>query len=333
VCWTRVTWAPSIRAVFATLFASPGVLPTPALGQTRVRRAVFVTGAPERTLEEWIKGFREGVKDLGYQEGRDIAIDFRFGGVSREHSDRMVADAVASKPDLVITQAGTAHTVAALTRTIPIIAIYSGDMVDGGLVTSLARPGGNITGIQLMSLDLVGKRVELLKEIAPSARRLAVFASPNHPGVHRERDASINAANQLGLSVAYYPVKDQQELDSGLARAQAAGADALVIFPDGVTNAGRERIAAFALQHRLPTVSGWDVYAIAGGLVTYGPNMRASFRRLAGYVDRVLKGADPATMPVELPTIFELVVNLKTARALGVKVPQTVLVRADRVIE
>ncbi len=184
-----------------------------------------------------------------------------------------------------------------------------------------------------MALDLVGKRIEILKEIALGVKRLAVFASPNHPGVHRERDVSITAAKQLGLSVAYYPVKDQQELDAGLATAQAAGADALVMFPDGVTNVGRERVAAFALQHKLPTVSGWDVYAIAGGLVTYGPNIRASYRHLASYVDRVLKGGAPATTPVELPTIFELVVNLKTARALGLKIPQSVLLRADRVIE
>lgn len=128
-------------------------------------------------------------------------------------------------------------------------------------------------------------------------------------------------------------MKDQQEPDAGLATAQAAGADALVMFPDGVTNAGRERIAAFAPRHKLPTVSGWDVYAIAGGLVTYGPNIRASYRHLASYVDRVLKGADPATMPIELPTIFELVVNVTTARALGAKIPQSVMLRADRVIE
>jgi putative ABC transport system substrate-binding protein len=323
----------AIRALFVTLFASPGVLPIPVLGQTRVRRTVFVTGAPERTLEDWIKSFREGMKDLGYQEGRNITLDFRYGGVSNEHTDRLVADAVATKPDLIITQAGAAHTAAALTKTIPIVVIYSGDLVDGGLVKSLARPGGNLTGMQLMALDLVGKRIELLKEIAPSIKRLAVIASPNHPGVHRERDVSIAAAKQLGLSVTYYPVKDQQELDAGLAAAQAAGTDALVVFPDGVTNAGRERIAAFALRHKLPTVSGWDIYASAGGLVTYGPNMRASYRHLASYVDRVLKGADPATMPVELPTTFELVVNLKTARALGIKIPRLVLLRADRTIE
>jgi len=323
----------AIRALFAGLLAAQGLSPGPVLGQTRVRRAVFVTSSPERTLQDWLNGFREGMIALGYQEGRNIALDYRYGGVSREHTDQMVADAVAAKPDLIITQGGAVHAAAALTKTIPIVTIYSGDLVDGGLVKSLASPAGNVTGIQLMALDLVGKRIEILKEMMPSIKRLAVLASPNHPGVHRERDASVAAAKKLGLGVTYYPVKDQAELDAGLVAAHAAGADALVLFPDGVTNGGRERIAAFALQHKLPTVSGWDVYAVAGGLVTYGPDMRASFRHLARYVDRILKGTDPAALPIELPTVFELVVNLKTARALGVKVPQSVLVRADRVIE
>jgi putative ABC transport system substrate-binding protein len=164
-------------------------------------------------------------------------------------------------------------------------------------------------------------------------KRLAVLASHNHPGVHREQDASVAAAKKLGMSVAYYPVKNQQEMDAGLIAARAAGVDALVLFPDGVTNEARERIAAFALQHKLPTVSGWDIYALAGGLVTYGPSMRSSFGHISSYVDRILKGADPATLPVELPVVFELVVNLKTARALRLKIPPSVLLRADRVIE
>jgi putative ABC transport system substrate-binding protein len=321
------------NALFASLIALPGMLPISVLGQARVRRVIFVTGAPERNLAEWMKAFREGMNDLGYQEGRNITIDYRYGAGSREISDQMAAEAVASKPDLILTQAGAVHPIAALTRTIPIIATYSGDLVDAGLVKSLVNPGRNISGIQLMALDLVGKRIEILKEIVPSVKRMAVIASPNHPGVHRERDASVVAAQKLGLSVTYFPVRDQQELEAGLAAAQAAGTDALVMFPDGVTNTGRERIAAFALQHRLPTISGWDVFALAGGLATYGPNMRASYRHLATFVDRILKGAEPSAMPIELPTIFELVVNLKTARALGVKIPGTVMARADRVIE
>ena len=323
----------TIGALLVGLAAASGGLPNPTYSQARVRRVVFVTGASERMLASWIPSFRDSMKDAGYVEGRNFALEIRYGDGSRENANRLAAEAIASKPDLLIAQAGAVHAAASLTKTIPIIATYSGDMVDAGLVKSLAHPGGNLSGIQLLSLELVGKRIEILKEIVPGVKRLAVIASPNHPGVNRERDASVAAAKQLGLSIAYYPVKDQQELDTGLAAALAAGTDALVLFPDGVTNQGRDHIAAFALKHKLPTVSGWDVYAIDGGLVTYGPNMRASYRYLASYVDRVLKGADPANLPIELPTIFELVVNQKTARALGLKIPRSVLLRADRVIE
>jgi putative tryptophan/tyrosine transport system substrate-binding protein len=323
----------AIRALVGGAIASQLGPVFPVFGQAKVRRAAFVTGAPERTLADWLTGFREGMKDLGYQEGRNIAIDYRYGGGIGQDYRKMAAEALAGKPEIFITQAGLVHAAAALTTTIPIIAIYSGDLVDAGLVKGLANPGRNISGMQLMALDLVGKRIEILKEMVPSIKRISVVASPNHPGVHRERDVSVAAANKLGLTIAYYPVKDLQELEMGLAAAYSAGTDALVLFPDGVTNAGRERIAAFALEHKLPTVSGWDVYALAGGLVTYGPNMRVCYRQLAGFVDRTLKGVHPSTMPIELPTVFELVVNMKTARALGVKVPQSVLVRADRVIE
>lgn len=206
-------------------------------------------------------------------------------------------------------------------------------MVEAGLAKSLSHPGGNVSGIQLMAFDLVGKRIEILKECAPGIKRLAVLASPSHPGEHRERDVSIAAAKQLGLSVAYYPVDDPQELDAALVTAKAKGADSLVVFPDGVTSGGADRIAAFTLKHKMPMVSGWDHYALAGGLVSYGPNLRATWRHAASYVVKVLKGADPASLPVELPTIFELVVNLKTARALKLKIPQSVLLRADRLIE
>jgi putative ABC transport system substrate-binding protein len=157
---------------------------------------------------------------------------------------------------------------------------------------------------------------------------------PGHPGLHSERDASMKAAERLGLSAAFYPVTNMQEVDAALAAARVAGADALVLFPDPITLASRERIAAFALQHKMPLVSGWDNYALAGGLVTYGPNLIEAWRRTAFYVDRILKGAKPSDLPIEQPTIFELVVNRKTATALGIDIPQSILLlQANRVIE
>ena len=324
----------ALRALLASLAASSSGLPHPAYAQARVPRIALLAGGSGAALEESMKALREGMAALGYQEGRNFTFEPRFGEFDRERTVKLTAEAIASKPDILITQGAVLIAVAPLTRTIPVIAMFSGDMVDIGIIKSLARPGGNVTGIQYFAIDLVGKRIELLKEIVPALKRVAVIADPGHPVLHLERDAAMAAARKLGLSAAYYPVKNhKEELEAALVAARAGGAEALVLFPDAVTVQGRARIAAFALQHNLPVVSGWETYAVAGCLVTYGPNLRASWVRLAGYVDRVLKGADPATMPVELPAIIELIVNQKTARALGLKIPQSVLLRADRVIE
>ena len=320
--------------MLGTLILSPGALPIPALGQPRIPRIALITGNSRLSFVEPIKAMREGLAKLGYEEGRNFTFDLRFGDFSRERTDQLMADTVASKPDLIITQGAVLIKLAPLTKTIPIIAMFSGDMVDVGIIKSLARPGGNVSGIQYFALELVGKRLEILKEIVPSLKRVAVLADPGHPVVQLERDTSMAAAKQLGLSVSYHPVRNPKEdLDAALLAARAAGAEALLSFPDAVTFQGREKTAAFALQHKMSTVGGWEAYAVAGGLVTYGPNLRSAWVRLAGYIDRVLKGADTATMPVELPTIIELIVNMKTARTLGLKVPQSVLLRADRVIE
>lgn len=324
----------ALRALLAGLAVSCGGVPYPAYGQTRVPRIALLTGSSGKAQEESIKALREGLSALGYQEGRNFTFDLHFGEFDRERTRKLTAEVIASKPDLLITQGSVLIAVAPLTKTVPVIAMFSGDMVDVGIIKSLARPGGNVTGIQYFAIDLVGKRIEILKEIVPSLKRIAVIADPGHPVVHLERDAAMAAARTLGLSATYFPVKNpREELDAALAAARATGAEALVMFPDLVTFQGREQIAAFALQHKLPTVSGWESFAVAGHLVTYGPNLRASWVRLAGHVDRVLKGADPGSLPVELPTIIELIVNRKTASALGLKIPQSVLLRADRVID
>jgi putative ABC transport system substrate-binding protein len=324
----------ALRALFATVLVPPGAWPFEAYGQARVRRIVSITGNAEVTVEEPFYAFREKMKSLGYEEGRDTIWETGYGEFSRERTARLAAEAMASKPDLIFAQHAAVNVFAALTNTIPIVVIYSGDLVEAGIVKSLAHPGANITGMQLMNNELVGKRIEVLKEIAPSVQRLAILAMPGHPGLHSERDASMKAAERLGLSAAFYPVTNMQEVDAALAAARVAGADALVLFPDPITLASRERIAAFALQHKMPLVSGWDNYALAGGLVTYGLNLIEAWRRTAFYVDRILKGAKPSDLPIEQPTIFELVVNRKTATALGIDIPQSILLlQANRVIE
>jgi putative ABC transport system substrate-binding protein len=215
------------------------------------------------------------------------------------------------------------------TTTIPVVFGYSGDPVEAGLVESLSRPGGNMTGISYLALDLVGKRIELVREVLPGAKRIAIVAQPQHPGDQGERRASQAAATALGLSLEYFESRNTAQLMDALAAIEKSRSDAVV--QNIILN--RERIAAWALKSRIPAVSGWAQFAEGGNLMSYGPNLREASRRLAFYVDKILKGAKPAEIPVELPTRVELVVNLKAAKALGVTVPQTVLLRADQVIE
>jgi putative ABC transport system substrate-binding protein len=305
----------------------------PAYGQSPVPRIGLLTYAPGTFTDRYVNAFREGMKELGYAEGRNIEIDWRRGDLSRETTERLADELIASKPAAIIAQGVAIRISVGRTKTIPIVCANSGDMVDAGFVKSLAQPGGNVTGVQLLALDLVGKRIELLKELLPGASRIAVIADPQHPGEHRERDVSIKVAEQLGMRVSYHPARSYQEFDAALAEAHARGAEALVFFPDAISNTRTAQGAAFALQHKLATVAGWSNYTEAGQLISYGPKLEASWRRLAYYADRILKGTKPEALPVEQPTVFELVVNLKTARALGINVPRSILLRADRVIE
>ena len=305
----------------------------PLHAQGRVPRVGLLTYAPGMFTEQYVGAFRAALKEFGYEEGRNIVVDWRSGEMSREKTERLADEMIASKPAVIVVQGSAIRIAAARTKTIPIVCANSGDMVDLGLVKSLANPGGNITGIQLLSLDLAGKRIELLKELVPGARRIAVIADPGHAGEHRERDVAIKAAQRLGMQVSYHPARNHQEFDAALAAAHAARVEALVFFPDAVTNTRVEQGAAFALQHKLPTVAGWENFVAAGQLISYGPKLGVTWRRLAYYVDRILKGASPATLPVEQPSAFELVVNLTTAHAIGIEVPQSILLRADRVIQ
>ncbi len=218
------------------------------------------------------------------------------------------------------------------TQTIPVVFGFSGDPVEAGLVKSLSRPGGNLTGVYFLTLDLVGKRIELLKEILPQAKRVAVLANPQHPGDKAERRAAQVAASALGLELEYFEARTAAEILAALGAMQRTRADAALIFPFATMMAQRERIAKWSLEQRIPTISGWAQFAEGGNLMSYGPDLRRTLHRLAALVDKILKGAKPSDIPVELPTSVELVVNLKAAKALGITVPPALLLRADRVI-
>ncbi len=277
--------------------------------------------------------FRAGLRDLGWVEGRNLTIEARWAEGSRERLDLMAAELVTAKPHVIVTQGGALQPFRRVMTSIPIVFGYSGDPVEAGFVESLARPGRNLTGVSFLSLELVGKRIELLKDAMPKLTRVAILASPEHPGEQAELRASQAAAKALGLTLEYFPVRNDSELEQAIAAIPRTRSEAVVVFPDALTLRTRERIARFGLEQRMPIVSGWAQFADSGCLMAYGPNLRVSYRRLATYVDRILKGAKPAELPVELPTSVELVVNLKTAKALGFTIPPAVLARADRVIE
>lgn len=321
------------REVLTILGSSLVLRALPAWGQKGIPRVAWFSQGDARTVEGFVAAFTKGMQQQGYVVGRNVAIDVYTAQFSREKAHQLAAEIVASRPNVIVTQGYAVRAVTQLTRTIPVVSGFSGDMVEAKLVASHARPGGNVTGIQFLAPELVGKRMELLKELLPKLGRVAVIADPGHAGEQLERAASQAAADKLQIRMDYYPVRSLVEIDPALDAARAAGAQALMVFPDTVTLAARERIADYALKYRLPSVSGWDSYAEAGLLLMYGPNLKACWSRLAYHVDRILKGANPAELPAEMPTTVEMIVNLKTARAIGIAVPQSFLLRADRVIE
>jgi putative ABC transport system substrate-binding protein len=209
----------------------------------------------------------------------------------------------------------------------------SGDPVEAGLVDSFAHPGGNFTGVSFLSLELVGKRMELLKETMVSLKRVAVLANPGHPGEKSEQRETRAAAKALGLDVDYFPARPGPDYDSVLPAVAKSRSQALFVFPDAGVIGNSEKIAAFSVKNRIPAMSGWAEFAERGNLLTYGPVLTDGYRRLATYVDKILKGAKPADLPVELPRKFELVINLNAAKQIGLTIPPNVLARADRVIK
>lgn len=277
--------------------------------------------------------FRGGLHDLGYVEERSLIIDARWGEGSNERTDQLAMDLVRSNPRVIVTQAGTAvFSIRRAGATMPIVFGFSGDPVEAGLVGSYAHPGRNLTGVSFLSLELVGKRVELLKETIPSLKRIAILANPLHPGEKSERQASQAAIKALGLVFEYFEIRPGSDFDDVLAPIAKSHSEAIVVFPDAGMLRRSEQIAAFAAKNRIPAMSGWAEFAERGNLMTYGPKLSEGYRRLAYYVDKILKGTKPSELPVELPIKLELVINLRAAKQIGLTIPDQVLYRADKVI-
>jgi putative ABC transport system substrate-binding protein len=278
--------------------------------------------------------FGEGLRKLGYVEGQNFKIESRWAEGNYDRLPGLAADLVRLKVDVIVTY-GTPASQAAkrATATIPIVMAAIIDPVASGLVQSLAHPGGNITGQSMMSPDLAAKQLEILKEVVPKTSRVAVLHNPANPGNAPEVRQAQDAARALGVRLQLLGARGPSEIDSAFAAMTNERAGALIVLVDAVLQNNRTRITDLAARHRLPAVYGLSEYAEAGGLLAYGPNRLEMFRRAATYVDRILKGAKPGDLPVEQPNKFALVINVKTAKTLGLTIPPSLLLRADQMIE
>jgi len=284
------------------------------------------TPSPERAA------FLAGLRELGWIEGKTIAVQYHSAKWNVELLDYLAEELVRTKVDIIVA-AGPDPLIRAAkqaTSTIPIVMTGGSDPVAERFVASLARPGGNVTGLSLMTPELGSKRLELLKEVVPRVARLVVIWSP---AAQRELRVTRAAADKLGLALKLVEVRNADDLARAFAVLEKERPDALTMLFDGLTSGYRGLVGDFAKKHKLPTVFGAREFAEAGGLMSYAPDIADGFRRAATYVDKILKGAKPADLPIEQPTKFELVINLTTAKVVGVNIPQSVLVRADRIIE
>ncbi len=323
------------RTACLTLAALPAFAAIPALAQTaRSARVAWVSIDHANPESPFLLGFRSGMRTHGWIEGQGLVIDTWWADGSAERLKAVVPDIVASRPDVIVAAGGPAvRPLVDANVSLPIVFTFSADVVLAKVVQSWARPGVNRTGISFFSLELVPKRLELMREILPGMKRVAFVGWPPHAGELLELKAATTTAEKFGLQHRYHGANTAAELDAAFEAIAQWNADAILAFAGGITAAHPDRFATFSARRRIPAVSAWAVFAEKGNLMTYGPVLRESYVRLASYVDRILKGAKPADMPVEQPTKVELVINMRTANLLGVAVPRSLLLRADRLIE
>jgi putative ABC transport system substrate-binding protein len=327
-----------LRALGLMLTFTLGLLVAPltAAGQqpTKGYRIGRLSPGPSIESNAFEEAFRQGLRELGYVEGQNLVIEYRNAEGSLERLRDLADELVRLKVDVIVTGEIVAIRAAQhATHTIPIVMAANFDPVGQGFVASLAHPGGNTTGLSFLSAELPGKRLEILKETVSQSTRIAVLANPANPSYESHMPHLTVAARALGLHLHVVEVRRADELDSAFAAMTQAGADALIVLSDPLLlDNMRGRVADLAAKSRLPAMYDWRMYVDAGGLMSYGPSLADTYRRAAVYVDKILKGAQPADLPVEQPTKFELVINLKTAKALGLTIPPTLLFQADEVI-
>ena len=321
------------------LVSGVGVLAAPlaALAQPRrrVRRIGFLSGSSAAAANPgWLPAFRQGMADLRWEEGRDYVIDAHFAEGDLQALPALAANLVATQPDLLLAVGDSStRLLAQATRTIPIVFVISPDPIRLGVAASLQRPGGNVTGMMSLAAELGAKRLQLLKEAFPRVAHVIVLYAPAEAAGPPQVKEIEEAAPRLGMRVTPVELRQAADVEPAIKRAITVGSQAVIVTQGFFMTTLRQAIADGALRYKIPAIFPAEEAADAGGLLSYAPSTRDNFRRAAGYVDKILKGAKPGELPIEQPVKFELVVNLKTAKTLGIRIPQSILVRADRVIE
>ncbi|HEU4340845.1 MAG TPA: ABC transporter substrate-binding protein [Candidatus Binatia bacterium] len=301
----------------------------------KIARIAYLAPSTPAAVAHLIESFRQGLREHGYVEGKGFVLELRYGDGKAQQLPELARELVSLKVDVILTSTdGAIAVVKQQTQTIPIVMATSTDPVRTGFVASLARPGGNVTGLSVISPELGGKRLELLREVVPTLSRVAFIWNPDIPGATLEYKELEGASHSLRLQLQFLEVRRSDDLQNVFSAVTKGRAEALILaWPNPVLFSNRDEVTSFAQRNRLPAIYAQKEFVEAGGVMSYGPNLADLYRRAATYVDKILKGAKPADLPVEQPTKFELLINLKTAKQIGLTIPPNVLARADKVIK